>query len=72
MTKTVAQELLDGAPSVLTVPLLAELLGYSTRTVYRWIESGEIQAIQLSPAGGRYRITRREVVRFLEVRLGPR
>jgi len=45
-------------PNFLTVSQAAKMLGISTRTLQRWIKSGYIHAVKLSPAGGNspYRI----------------
>jgi excisionase family DNA binding protein len=50
-------------PRLLTVPEAADALKLSERTVWRWIEAGEIETYRLGRA---VRIAEDELVRFLE------
>ena len=52
-----------------TVPEVAETLKVSHMTVYRWIKDGKLAAYKL---GGEFRITKRDLERFLEARRTPR
>jgi excisionase family DNA binding protein len=52
-------------PRLLTVPQAAEALSVCERTVWRWIEAGEIEIYRLGRA---VRIAEDELVRFLERR----
>lgn len=54
-------------PRLLTVPQAAEALSVCERTVWRWIEAGEIETYRL---GRTVRIAEDELVRFLEKRRG--
>jgi excisionase family DNA binding protein len=47
----------------LTLPEVAERLKVSRRTIYRWIESGDLNAYQF---GREYRITESALKEFLE------
>jgi excisionase family DNA binding protein len=53
-----------------TLREVAEKLKVSRRTVYRWVQAKELPAYRL---GGEFRITERDLERFLEARrtLGP-
>jgi excisionase family DNA binding protein len=53
-----------------TLREVAEKLRVSRRTVYRWVQAKELPAYRL---GGEFRITERDLERFLEARrtLGP-
>jgi excisionase family DNA binding protein len=48
-----------------TLPEIAEKLKVSRRTVYRWVQGKELPAYKL---GGEFRITERDLERFLEER----
>jgi excisionase family DNA binding protein len=48
-----------------TLPEVAEKLKVSRRTVYRWVQAGELPAYKL---GGEFRITERDLEQFLEER----
>jgi excisionase family DNA binding protein len=48
-----------------TLPEIAEKLKVSRRTVYRWVQAEQLPAYKL---GGEFRITERDLERFLEVR----
>ena len=48
-----------------TVDEVAERLKVSHMTVYRWIKTGKLDAYKL---GGEFRITERDIERFLEAR----
>jgi excisionase family DNA binding protein len=50
-------------PRLLTVPETADALKVSERTVWRWIEAGELEIYRLGRA---VRIAEDELVRFLE------
>ena len=50
-------------PQLLTVPQSADALKVCERTVWRWIEAGEIETYRLGRA---VRIAEDELVRFLE------
>ena len=52
-----------------TLPEVAEKLKVSRRTVYRWVQAGELPAYRL---GGEFRITERDLEQFLEARRTPR
>jgi excisionase family DNA binding protein len=54
-------------PRLLTVPQAAEALSVCERTIWRWIEAGEIGTYRL---GRVVRIAEAELVRFLERRRG--
>jgi excisionase family DNA binding protein len=54
-------------PRLLTVPQAAEALSVCERTIWRWIEAGEIEIYRLGRA---VRIAEDEIVRFLEKRRG--
>jgi excisionase family DNA binding protein len=51
---------------LLTVDDVAELLGVSRRTVYRWIKKGVLPAIQLGRRKSPVRIDAAELQRWLE------
>jgi excisionase family DNA binding protein len=46
-----------------TIAQVAELLGLSTRTIYRWIKAGRLPIVRL---GRRVRIRHGDVVAFIE------
>jgi excisionase family DNA binding protein len=48
-----------------TLPEVAERLKVSRRTVYRWVQAGDLSAYKL---GGEFRITKRDLEHFLEPR----
>ena len=48
-----------------TVDEIAERLKVSRMTVYRWIKAGQLGAYKI---GGEFRITERDIERFLEAR----
>ncbi len=48
-----------------TLPEIADKLKVSRRTVYRWVQGKELPAYKL---GGEFRITERDLERFLEER----
>jgi excisionase family DNA binding protein len=48
-----------------TLSEIAEKLKVSYRTVYRWVQAGELAAYKLK---GEYRITERDLKEFLEAR----
>jgi excisionase family DNA binding protein len=48
-----------------TLSEIAEKLKVSYRTVYRWVQAGELSAYKLK---GEYRITERDLKEFLEAR----
>jgi excisionase family DNA binding protein len=50
-------------PRLLTVPQAAAALSVCERTIWRWIEAGEIEAHRI---GRSVRIAEGELVRFLE------
>ena len=52
-----------------TLAEIAEKLKVSYRTVYRWVQAGELAAYKLK---GEYRVTGRDLNEFLEVRRTPR
>jgi excisionase family DNA binding protein len=52
-------------PRLLTVAECADALNMSERTIWRWIEAGELATYRL---GRSVRIAERELVRFLERR----
>ncbi len=52
-----------------TLPEIAEKLKVSRRTVYRWVQAGELPAYKL---GGEFRITERDLEKFLEARRIPK
>jgi excisionase family DNA binding protein len=52
-----------------TVPEVAETLKVSHMTVYRWIKDGKLTAYKL---GGEFRITERDLERFLGERRTPK
>jgi excisionase family DNA binding protein len=52
-------------PRLLTVPQAAEALSVCERTIWRWIEAGELEIYRL---GRTVRIAEDELVRFLERR----
>jgi excisionase family DNA binding protein len=55
------------APQLLTVPELAHALRVHPASIYRRIESGEIEAIRIgAPPSGRLRIPETELTRILE------
>jgi excisionase family DNA binding protein len=54
-------------PRLLTVPDAADALKVCERTVWRWIEAGELEIYRLGRA---VRIAEEELVRFLEKRRG--
>jgi excisionase family DNA binding protein len=54
-------------PRLLTVPQAAAALSVCERTIWRWIEAGEIEIYRLGRA---VRIAEDELVRFLEKRRG--
>ena len=54
-------------PRLLTVPQAADALSMCERTIWRWIEAGEIETYRLGRA---VRIAEDELVRFLEKRRG--
>jgi excisionase family DNA binding protein len=51
---------------LLTVDDVAELLGVSRRTVYRWITEGVLPAFRLGRKGSPVRIDAAELERWLE------
>jgi excisionase family DNA binding protein len=51
---------------LLTVDDVAELLGVSRRTVYRWLADGVLRAYQLGKRGAPVRIDAAELQRWLE------
>jgi excisionase family DNA binding protein len=53
-----------------TLPEVAERLNVSRRTVYRWIQAGELSAHKLGPdrPGVEWRIGEEDLERFLEER----
>ncbi len=48
-----------------TVEVVAQRLKVSLMTVYRWIKAGKLAAYKI---GGEFRITERDIERFLEAR----
>ena len=55
------------APPLLTVPEFAAALRVHPASIYRRIQSGEIEARRIgAPPGGRFRISAAELDRFLE------
>jgi excisionase family DNA binding protein len=54
-------------PRLLTVPESANALNMSERTVWRWIEAGELETYRLGRA---VRVAEDELVRFLASRRG--
>ncbi len=57
-------------PEYLTIDEVAERLKVSRRTVYRWIERGELPAYKLGPdrPGVEWRIGEEDLIKFLEER----
>jgi excisionase family DNA binding protein len=57
-----------------TLPEVAERLKVSRRTVYRWVQSGELSAHKLGPdrPGVEWRIGEDDLEEFLEARRGRR
>lgn len=55
------------ANKTFTIKEVAQLLGFSTNTVYKYVNSGKIQATRLG-AGGRFRIPEAEVARLLKIK----
>ena len=55
-----------------TLPEVAERLKVSRRTVYRWVQSGELPAHKLGPdrPGVEWRIGEDDLEEFLEARRG--
>jgi excisionase family DNA binding protein len=55
-----------------TLPEVAERLKVSRRTVYRWVQSGDLQAHKLGPdkPGVEWRIGEEDLEKFLEARRG--
>jgi excisionase family DNA binding protein len=55
-----------------TLPEVAERLKVSRRTVYRWVQSGELSAHKLGPdkPGVEWRIGEHDLEEFLEARRG--
>ena len=51
-----------------TVEEVAERLKVSHMTVYRWIKTGKLGAYKI---GGEFRITERDIERFLQARRFP-
>jgi excisionase family DNA binding protein len=54
-------------PRLLTVPQAAAELSMCERTIWRWIEAGELEIYRLGRA---VRIAEDELIRFLEKRRG--
>ncbi|KKS03385.1 MAG: hypothetical protein UU57_C0035G0001 [Candidatus Woesebacteria bacterium GW2011_GWE1_41_24] len=55
--------------SIYTVKEVAELLGFSTNTVYKYLDDGSIKAVRLGTEG-RFRIPASEVDKLLQERGG--
>ena len=57
-----------------TLPEIAERLKVSRRTVYRWVQSGELRAHKLGPdrPGVEWRIGEDDLEEFLEAHRGRR
>jgi len=56
-----------------TIDEVAEKLKVSTRTVYRWVDAGDLPVIKLTPGGrGNVRISEQDLREFLEARRSRR
>lgn len=55
-------------PPVMEVRTVAELLSVSSRTVYRWIRSGQLPVARFGPR--QMRITREDLGKFVEAHKG--
>ena len=55
-------------PRMLSPGAIADLLGVSRRTVYRWVASRELPAARTSGTHGNLLIARVDLERFLEAR----
>ena len=60
--------MLTPPPRMLSPGAIADLLGVSRRTVYRWIASRELPAARTSGTHGRLLIRRADLEAFLEAR----
>ena len=60
--------MLTPPPRMLSPGAIADLLGVSRRTVYRWIAARELQAARTSGTHGKLLIARADLERFLEAR----
>ncbi len=59
------------ASDYLALPEVAESLGCSRQTVYRLIESGDLQGIQLKDHGW-WRVLERSLEQYVQRRMGPK
>jgi excisionase family DNA binding protein len=56
-----------------TIDEVAEKLKVSTRTVYRWVESGDLPIIKLTPGDrGNVRVSEHDLREFVEARRSRR
>jgi excisionase family DNA binding protein len=56
-----------------TIGEVAEKLKVSTRTVYRWVDSGDLPIIKLTPGEkGNVRVSERDLEEFVEARRSRR
>ena len=62
-TKNNYKKLLRGYPNILTVPEVAEILGCSTKTIYRQIKRNELETFRF---GRSLRISKTALSEYLE------
>ena len=58
-------------PAVLTAPEVAELLRFSSKTIHRWAQSGQIPAFRTLGQRGQWRFRREDIEHLIGSRALP-